>query len=383
MLQRHYAHSLPGRPQAEWHGLEEHLEATATLARAFAEAFHSGDWAYLAGLWHDLGKFQRAFQLRIDKDHEAHTDARVDHSSVGSRIAQLKRAIPLSFAIAGHHGGMLNFDDLRARLLEKRHLLGETRRDGLPKRMEEQEIPAVPNWLANQAQTGLWTRFLFSALVDADFLDTERFYKGHRDLGPQPCLTELKRRLDLALDRKSAEALPTPMNQMRARVLAACRASAALAPGAFTLTVPTGGGKTLSSLAFALDHAIKHGLHRVIMVIPFTTIIEQTARAYREILGDEAVLEHHSNVDPDKETPLNRLVSDNWDAPVVVTTNVQFFESLYANRPSRCRKLHRIAKSVVIGCSRRCPRGQRGLKHLAFVQILDMFWVAARAGSVD
>jgi CRISPR-associated endonuclease/helicase Cas3 len=186
--------------------------------------------------------------------------------------------------------------------------------------------------------------------VDADFLGTERFYAGggDRDLGTCPSLAELKLRLDAHLARKTATAERTPVNAMRARVLDACRQKAATNPGAFTLTVPTGGGKTLASLAFALDHAARHGLSRVIVVIPFTSIIEQTAKEYREAIGGDAVVEHHSNVDPDRKTRTNRLASENWDAPVVVTTSVQFFESLFANRTSRCRKLHRIARSVVV-----------------------------------
>ncbi len=138
------------------------------------------------------------------------------------------------------------------------------------------------------------------------------------------------------------------MNEMRDQVLEACRSKAGMHPGAFTLTVPTGGGKTLASLTFAIEHALEHGHRRVIIVIPYTSIIEQTAKVYRDALGADAVLEHHTNVDPDEETPANRLASENWDAPVVVTTSVQFFESLYANRPSRCRKLHRIVNSVVV-----------------------------------
>jgi CRISPR-associated endonuclease/helicase Cas3 len=191
---------------------------------------------------------------------------------------------------------------------------------------------------------------MFSALVDADFLDTETFYAGgtNRDLGVQPGLDELTARLDEFVDRKAAASTETAMNGMRARVLAACRSKAALDPGTFTLTVPTGGGKTLASLVFALHHAVRHGLRRVIVVIPYTSIIEQTAAVYREALGEDSVVEHHTNLDPDRETPANRLASENWDAPIVVTTNVQFFESLYANRTSRCRKLHRIARSVVV-----------------------------------
>ena len=188
---------------------------------------------------------------------------------------------------------------------------------------------------------------LFSALVDADFLDTERFYKGARE--PQArTLEQLLEALEARLAETGAKAEPTPMNALRARVLKACEAAAVNAPGAFTLTVPTGGGKTLSSLLFALRHAVEHGLRRVIVVIPFTSIIEQTAKTYCEVFGDDAVIEHHSSLDPDRESRLNRLACENWDAPVIVTTSVQFFESLYANRASACRNLHRIPESVVI-----------------------------------
>lgn len=350
----HYAHSLPGQPFEKWQPLEEHLRQVAELAEAFAEPFAPG-WGRLVGLWHDAGKYQQAFQQRIGVDGAAHVSEKVDHKSVGALLAAQHGAAMAAFTIAGHHGGMRNGDDLKSRLKEKSHLLAETRRGGMPRWIEEQVVPAAPPWLAacskqDHASLSLWTRFLFSALVDADFLDTDRFYAGgaDRDLGIQPSLAELEEKLDRHLARKMEGARPSAMNELRARVLAAARKAAALERGAFSLTVPTGGGKTFTALAFALDHAVRQGLRRVIVVIPYTSIIEQTAKEYREALGEDAVLEHHTNVDPEKETPANRLASENWDAPVVVTTSVQFFESLYANRTSRCRKLHRIAHSVVV-----------------------------------
>lgn len=347
----HYAHSLRGAPVSEWQPLLCHLENTAELAGEFARLFAPG-WGHIAGLWHDAGKYQRAFQEYIHQDPDAHVSTRVDHSSVGALIARERKAPLLAFVIGGHHGGLPNADDLSARLETKKALLQQARDDGLPPGVEAQEA-VIPLWLQtvqDRASLSLWTRFLFSALVDADFLDTERFYAGgkERELGARPSLSDLKSRLDAHLDRNFTGADRTSVNEMRARVLDACRKAAVLDPGAFTLTVPTGGGKTLASLAFALDHAVQHQLSRVIVVIPYTSIIEQTAQTYRGALGDDAVLEHHTNVDPGKETPANRLASENWDAPIVVTTSVQFFESLYANRTSRCRKLHRIANSVVV-----------------------------------
>jgi CRISPR-associated endonuclease/helicase Cas3 len=350
IARKHYAHSLAGRPEEEWQLLDDHLNATAELAGNFAASFAQG-YGQLAGLWHDAGKYQKEFQDYIRRDPEAHVSGRVDHSTVGALIAVDRKSPLLGFVIAGHHGGLPNAGDLGARLREKNGLLPNARAAGLPQWLEELKVPPPPRWLeADRLLMSLWTRFVFSALVDADFLDTERFYAGgeERYLGAYPSLEELKLRLDTYLDLEFADASPTAVNEMRGRVLDACRKAAGSDAGAFTLTVPTGGGKTLASLAFALKHAVQHGLSRVIVVIPYTSIIEQTAQRYRYALGNDAVLEHHSNVDPDKESSANRLASENWDAPVVVTTSVQFFESLYANRTSRCRKLHRIARSVVI-----------------------------------
>jgi CRISPR-associated endonuclease/helicase Cas3 len=191
---------------------------------------------------------------------------------------------------------------------------------------------------------------LFSSLVDADFLDTEAFM--------QPQLTEqrvetydlgrLKAALDSYMETLTASATDTPVNRVRREILEACRAAAQRQPGLFSLTVPTGGGKTLASMSFALDHAVAHRKSRIIYVIPYTSIIEQTGAILSSIFGPEVVVEHHSNLDPEKETPRTKLASENWEAPIILTTNVQFFESLFAARPSRCRKLHNIVNSVVI-----------------------------------
>jgi CRISPR-associated endonuclease/helicase Cas3 len=193
---------------------------------------------------------------------------------------------------------------------------------------------------------------LFSCLVDADFLDTEAFMdpsrQGQRENAKFASFGELKARLDTHLAGLAADAPATQVNAVRQEILAACRKAAMEKPGMFSLTVPTGGGKTLSSLAFSLDHAIQHGKRRVIYVIPYTSIIEQTAAVFSDVLGSENVVEHHSNLDSDKDTQRARLAAENWDAPVIVTTSVQFFESLYAARSSRCRKLHNLVNSIVI-----------------------------------
>jgi CRISPR-associated endonuclease/helicase Cas3 len=350
----HYAHSLDGRPLEEWQLLEDHLRQTAALAEGFASPFAPG-WGRLVGLWHDVGKYRKAFQNRIGAgDGRAHIESSVDHKTAGALIAAQRSVTLLSFAIAGHHGGMPNRGDLEGALKDREHLLDEACRDGLPSSLVSQLLPDYPAWLKQTSSAGLssWVRFIFSALVDADFLDTEKFYEKHYGRATvRPCLADLSASLDEYIDRKARNSQPSPINSMREYVLAACRRAATDSSGLFTLTVPTGGGKTLSSLSFALRHAVRHSKSRVIVVIPYTSIIEQTASVYREAfgpLGSEAVLEHHTNVEPQCETAANRLACENWDAPIVITTSVQFFESLFSNKPSRCRKLHNIADSVVI-----------------------------------
>jgi CRISPR-associated endonuclease/helicase Cas3 len=369
-----YAHSLIGRPEAEWEPLEEHLARVAELAALFASAFGAREWGRLAGLWHDLGKYQAKFQERLRGSAES-----VEHAGAGAALAvsiNKARGLPLAFVIAGHHAGLANLSSsedggrlpLTVRLRENSAPLAAIR-SALPPDLVAPDLPELPADLAAAAgdpgrlrSFELWVRFLFSALVDADFLATEAFYSpGLRAaaLAGRDDIPALRRRLDGWLDdfvaRLPAEHKRSNVNLRRAEVLAACREAAERAPGQCSLTVPTGGGKTLAALAFALRHAERHRLCRVIVAIPFTSIIEQTAEVYRRALGPANVLEHHSALDPQKEEEQNReaeirrrLAAENWDAPVVVTTNVQLFESLFGASPSRCRKLHNLARSVIL-----------------------------------
>ena len=361
---RYFAHSLPGAPTAEWQSLEAHLEHVAALAAERARGFEAEDWARLAGLWHDLGKYQEAFQ-----EHLAGKPRRVDHSVVGAALAMRKASpegVGLALAIAGHHAGLANLSGdsedghvtpLVGRLSGSEELL-DTVLVAAPGSLTTPPLPALPARFlargpdAGQAKRsfGLWIRFLFSCLVDADYLDTERFLRGDRAsiLSGFATLPELRRRLDEHVGDLAGQAEDTPVNRARAEVLSACRKAAEAPPGFFSLAVPTGGGKTLSALSFALRHAERHGLERVIVAIPYTSIIEQNAAVYREALGKANVIEHHANLDPERETEANRLACENWDARLIVTTNVQLFESLFANRPSRCRKVQAIARSVLL-----------------------------------
>lgn len=357
-----YAHSALGRPIEDWHRLEDHLRATAERAAGLASPWNADGWARVAGLWHDLGKHSNDFQVRIGAgDPDAHVESvgRPDHSTAGAIHAMdiLGRVgLPVALAIAGHHAGL---GDLQAELvprLGRRELLDRAMKGGASAEwlVEKPDLPppvdASDKGGDNLRALELWTRFLFSALVDADFLDTEQFFnlektgarEGTEDLAP--LLVVLERHMEL-LGRKKDD---TPVNLARRRILEACRVASVLEPGVFSLTAPTGSGKTLASMAFALRHAVRHDLRRVIVVLPFTSIIEQSAYVYRQIFGVGAVVEHHSNLDPEREDARTRLAAENWDAPIIVTTGVQFFESLFANRSSACRKLHNIARSVVI-----------------------------------
>ena len=354
-------------PDGQWteHLLEEHLREVARLAGNFSSTFGSEDWARLAGLWHDLGKYREAFQRYIKTvsgyDAEAHIEGagRVDHSTAGAIHAIEKLGMQgriLAYLIAGHHAGLPDWNSPDGGQACLTNRIGTGKQAGyLQEALAAAPSQAIldqprPTSLPPQGSLALWIRMMFSCLADADFLDTEAFMDGRRSelRAGYPSLVKLQSAFDLHMANKAANAINSPVNRIRAEVLHQCRDKAPLPSGLFSLTVPTGGGKTLSSMAFALSHAVHHGKNRVIYVIPYTSIIEQTANIFREIFGNENVIEHHSNLDPNKEDSRSRLATENWDAPIIVTTNVQFFESLFAAKTSRCRKLHNIVNSVVV-----------------------------------
>ena len=360
-----FAHSTGNTSQLGWELLSDHLCAVGNCSKEFAAKFGAAHWGESAGLLHDLGKAKPEFQAKLRGENNAEP-----HSGEGARYARDQfgdlAGEVLAFCIAGHHAGLPN---------------GKTRSDARPptplserlKSAQKLDLPAgmtLPS-LAGSVPTPLlplqsddpflyfklhfFTRMLFSVLTDADFLETQRFCDEVENRAQQfvpPALVDLAPALEAHL--AGFDGAEGNVNRLRAEILSHVRDGATQAPGLFSLTVPTGGGKTLASLAFALDHAKRHGLHRVVYVIPYTSIVEQTAQVFRSALkNDDAVLEHHASFDweglddPGESERLKRA-AQNWDRPVVVTTAVQFFESLFANRSSKCRKLHRLANSVII-----------------------------------
>lgn len=391
---RYYAHSLEGVPEDSWQTLVDHLAGVAEMAGEFASAFGYRNWGCALGFLHDAGKVSEPYQRRL------HGSAiKVDHSTLGAIEAFCRYRHPtlhelicrmMAFAVAGHHGGMpdgIRFDDSSRRRSLRERLDSFPREDGFERNREAfnrllskgalklpqiEELEPIPPLRPSRAissddeslidqsrvfSLSVLTRMLYSCLVDADYLDTERFMapeqfekRQGRPCEPLPVLLEkLEEELRRFASKPGSDAL---VNKARRAVSDDCRDASAQAPGIFTLTVPTGGGKTLAVVLFALAHAVERGMDRVIIAIPFTSIVEQTAGVLRDIFGEANVLEHHSNYDfkaSDEETRISeRLAVQNWDAPIIVTTNVQFFESLFSNKPAKCRKLHRIARSVVV-----------------------------------
>ena len=338
---------------SRWQPLHVHLREVARLAKQFAAPLGLDAEAELAGLLHDLGKYRDEFQAYLRG--ERCSSVETQHAIFGAAWA-MERSLASTLPIAGHHAGLHDCGDLHGMLAKPALRITQT----LPQLVVRLETelgplpspPALPSWVKEEFAAELCSRLLFSCLVDADRLDSACWPKTpppDRVLEAEQLLAQIQ-----VERRRKTEANPeSPLAVLRNRIFDTAIDRASLTTGFFSMTVPTGGGKTLASMAFALAHAKAHGLRRVIVVIPYLSIIEQNAAEYRRILGDDVVLENHSTVKPrddasEEEKSRLELVAENWDAPVIVTTSVQFLESLFAANPSRCRKLHRIARSVVI-----------------------------------
>ena len=368
--------------------LPEHIEGVAQHCAQFLEQAGLPKLAPLGRLLaqlHDTGKAQLAFQRYILGE----STAKAPHSAAGALLAtsllhelseelQLKK-LPrtsqlLAYAISGHHRGLYDYGGLEAKLKDRetKDRCKETAEALTNLRSEiqswakehakatESSLRELAKKVGATEQAQALIRLLFSCLVDADFLDTEAFMDEerkecrHEATSGYASLEVLKDRLTKHMEGFSKAGA---INEARRAFLNRCRAHGRTCPkGYYSLFLPTGGGKTLSSMAWALETALKHEAQRIIYVIPYTSIITQTAGIFREIFGEEHVLEHHSDISFAGEAAFQeaeryertRLLAENWDAPIIVTTNVQFFESLFSHKVSRNRKVHSIANSVVV-----------------------------------
>lgn len=355
---------------AEPHDLSTHSKGTADKAASFASKFQSQQWAKAAGWGHDAGKGRPEWldylNLRSGYDLEARLEGKagkIPHAIHGAELAEriYGKGIGrlLAYCIAGHHSGLPDWSEaegaagqgtLQFRKLQVSDRDLEQIDPSLIAKLQE-FIPLQLPWIFKGGlDMSLWIRMLFSCLVDADYLDTE-FYMNQAKAeirGQYLSIAELKNRLQLYNEALAKKADPIQVNVIRSEILEKCIQAARGDRGIYSLTVPTGGGKTLSGLTFALEHACTHGLDRVIYVSSYMSILEQNTEVFREAIGEDQVVEHHSNVMEDERDVKNRLAMENWDAPLIVTTSVQFMESLFAAKPGRCRKLHNIAKSVIV-----------------------------------
>lgn len=363
------SHLYQDQRTGEWiiQSNDEHQKGVAELAATFAGKFGLPSWGYILGMFHDKGKECDAFQQYIrrvnglpvtDKNfyrdhHHAFVGGILVKDLMGLRILNL-----LANQIISHHTGLHNYIDAEA-ILEEKHL---------PKEINNENVnidtsllfKELSNLDCIQSKEGdrhfhHLSRMLFSCLIDADRLDTERFMDKTSWIKRKSSssLVDLLPMLEAYMQNLQSDSADTEVNRIRGIVQEQCRKTALGEKGFYSLTVPTGGGKTLSSLLWAMMHAVNHAMSRIIIAIPYTSIIVQTAGILKEIFGEENVLEHHCNFNPDdiKNEEVRekaKLATENWDYPIIVTTNVQLFESMFSNAPSDCRKLHNIVNSVII-----------------------------------
>ncbi len=344
----YYAHSKEGASKEEWQELDVHLQNVGRLTQKFAGVVGTWELGSLVGKYHDIGKASSNWQKYL----EGESSNKPDHRIAGAILAAQRAPEIVVFPILGHHGGLKSPSEVKTILCN----------GSADKRVQEaiqlfsnEKSPVVelPEFIStsssanNKRTCEFFIRMLLSALVDADYLDTEAFADPIK-AGLRQNKYEISL-LNDAFQRSQANLIPTgELNRIRTRLYNSVMESAGTERGFFSMSIPTGGGKTRTAMGFALKHALHHDLNRIIVVIPYTSIIEQTAKVYKEIFGEKAVVEHHSSLGDDQETEWNKLATENWDAPIIVTTSVQFFNSLHANRPGSCRKLHNIPRSVVI-----------------------------------
>ncbi len=348
-MDNYLAHS-PTETSPEGQLLYDHLKNVSALSALFCAPFHAEACGEAAGLLHDIGKYSVAFQKRLFGSKTS-----VDHSSAGALELLRRRDVPSAVCVAGHHGGLPD--------LGSKNDLDNTFSGRINKIRQENKLEDCSAWkreivpaeytprlrFSSGLESYFYVKMLYSALTDADWLDTDAYYSGADYVPPS---YDLRSILDKLTEHISAWWDPKEeINVRRCKILRAAIDHGADAPGLFSMTVPTGGGKTIASMAFALHHAAAHEMRRVIYVIPYCSIIDQTRDVFEKVFGAENITAHYSGAEYDyrENAPDRRAFSaDNWDAPIILTTAVQFFESLYAAKPGKCRKLHNIAKSVIV-----------------------------------
>jgi CRISPR-associated endonuclease/helicase Cas3 len=359
-----WAHS--GDPDGRWQRLSDHARSTAALSGRFAREFGAEDLGFLLGLFHDAGKAAPCWQEGLERVADTGNAVGVPHKQAGA--CWLAPAVgSAALAVLGHHGGLTSAGDLR-------DVVGSFRTDerdymDVVRSAFTREVPeaagvldergAVPSaWRQNPLIAELGVRLAFSALVDADHLDTAAHFAGFDEphVRADADMCELAARFEeqrqrMLEQRRTTQTGSSPIDAIREAVYQEVLNYAPGPTGVYRMPAPTGVGKTLAAAGFGLRHAAEHGKRRVIVAVPFITVTEQNAAVYRNLLGSENVLEHHSAVTPPesvREQIRQRTAAENWDSPVVVTTTVQLFDSLFDRKPSKMRKVHRLANSVVV-----------------------------------
>ncbi|MFJ8442872.1 CRISPR-associated helicase Cas3' [Kitasatospora griseola] len=353
------------------HTLEDHLRGSASLARQFGSVFGAGELAEYLALVHDVGKGACAWQHGLDLAEQKRGRVGVRHKEAGAWLAASHAGVPFGAIVQGHHGGLPDHQKIKdlvhavkAGVHQDQAVIEEAIRQvsGVVPEITRAERVPLPAWLAQRAgQDGrlgrdLLLRMLFSCVVDADFLDTSaHFANTPAQVRADADMAHLAKVFDDRRQQALARRRPSRVDGIRRRVYEEVLGSAPGTPGMYVLHVPTGGGKTLTSAGFALHHAAAHGHRRIVVAVPYTSITQQNARTYRDMLDPDdpspppTVLEHHSSVDLDGANGhWARIAAENWDAPFVVTTTVQLFESLFSHKPAAMRKIHRLAGSVIV-----------------------------------